>query len=186
VPQVLPRDLPSSGQDGFEANMYAIEDVACKFDFPSCHLVDADFITRVKAWIDDPAIINKVVLPTKDDQAAYDYFFVLKESSTGARYVQLIEPTFSAGGSHQSNEFFIARYLKKIEVAESLAWGELGVDVHSIVYTFVSNGDTSTIDWKKEFGKKYSDRKIVILDRANLATFFGPMLNVMFSCCFDD
>ena len=54
------------------------------------------------------------------------------------------------------------------------------------MHTFVSNGDTSGIDWKKEFSNKFSDRRIVILDRANLARFFGPMLNVLFSYYFDD
>eukprot|EP01036_Dinobryon_divergens_P031181 gene31181-40539_t len=147
---------------------YAIEDVACKFDFPSINLIDADFIKRVKTWIDDAVTINNVIRPMKETEATYDFFFILKDDvSTGARYFQLIEPT---GDRHQPNEFFIARYLKKmIEVAESFAWNELGVD--------------TSIDWRKEFGKKYSDRK---MDRANLATFFGPMLNFMFSCCLDE
>eukprot|EP01035_Chromulina_nebulosa_P000536 gene536-biopygen441 len=166
--------------------VYRVEDLPCKFDFPSSNPADAKSIKRVKSFVDEAAIKNVVVLPTKDGQAGYAFFFILKDFSSGARYIQLIEPTFSAGGKHDSNEFFIKRYLKKIEEAESLAWSELGIDVKNLVHTFVSIGDTSGIDWKKEFRNKFPDRKIVILDRANLPTFFGPMLNSLFSCCFDD
>jgi hypothetical protein len=168
--------------------VYRIEDLPCKFDFPSNKSADAKSVKRVKSFVDDVATINVVVRPKKKNQAGYDFFFVLKDFSSGARYVQLIviEPTFSAGGKHDSNAFFIKRYLKKIEKAESLAWSELGIDVKNLVHTFVSNGDTSGIDWEKEFSNKFPDRKIVILDRANLRTFFGPMLNSLFSFCFDD
>jgi hypothetical protein len=165
-------------------SVYRVEDLPCKFDFPSSNLVDAKSVKEVKSFVDEAAI-NVVVRPTKKTQAGYDFFFILRDFSSGARFVQLIEPTFSDGGKHDSNKFFIARYLKKIEKAESLAWSELGIDVKNLVHTFVSNGDTSGIDWKKEFSKKFPDRKIVILDRANLPTFFGPMLNSLFSCCFD-
>jgi hypothetical protein len=163
-----------------------IEDLPCKFDFPSSNPADAKSVLRVKSLFDEAATVNVVVRSTKDDQAGYDFFFILRDFSSGARFVQLIEPTFSAGGKHNSNKFFIERYLNKIEKAESLAWSEIGIDVKNLVHTFVSNGDTSGIDWKKEFSKKFPDRKIVILDRANLPTFFGPMLNSLFSCCFDD
>ena len=166
--------------------VYRVEDLPCKFDFPSNKPADAKSAKRVKSFVDEVATKNVVVRPMKDDQAGYDFFFILKEFASGARYVQLIEPTFSAGGKHDSNKVFITRYLKKIEEAESLAWSELGIDVKNLVHTFVSNGDTSGIDWKKEFSNKFSDRRIVILDRANLARFFGPMLNVLFSCWFDD
>ena len=157
-------------------SVYRVEDLPCKFDFPSSNLVDAKSVKEVKSFVDEAAI-NVVVRPTKKTQAGYDLFFILRDFSSGARFVQLIEPTFSDGDKHNSNKFFITRYLKKIEEAESLAWSELGIDVKNLVHTFVSNGDTSGIDWKKEFSKKFPDRKIVILDSA---TFFGPMLN----CCF--
>ena len=85
--------------------MYRIEDVDCKYDFPSNESADAGSVMRVKSWIDDTVTLDVVVRPTKDDQAGYDYFFILKEFATGARYVQLIE----AGGKHDSNELFIKR-----------------------------------------------------------------------------
>ena len=78
-------------------------------------------------------------------QARYAFFFILRCLSSGARYVQLIEPSFLASGSNHSNEFYIARYLKQIEVAESCE--KEGIDVKNIVHTFVSIGDTSGIDW---------------------------------------
>ena len=168
-------------------SMYTIEDVACEVDFPSSNLADADSIARVKSFVDDDdAAIDILFRPTKATEAGHTGFFILKGCSSGARYVQLIDLSFSAGGSHNSNEFFIAQCLKKIEVAESLAWSELGIDVKNIVHTFISNSDTSGIDWKEFSDKEYSDRRILIMDGANLAHFFGPMLNVLFSCCFDD
>lgn len=166
---------------------HEIEDVACTVDFPSSNPADADAFKRVKSLIDEIPVVSAIFRPTKAAQSGYDFFFILKEFSSRTRSIQLIDTSFSAGGKNRSEEFFIARYLKKIEAAESLAWNELGIDVKTIVHTFVSNGDTSGVDWKKEFSdKKYSDRRIVILDRADLAIFFGPMLNVLFRCCFDD
>ena len=65
--------------------------------------------------------------------------------------------------------------MKKLKVAESLAWNELAIDVKNIVHT----GDTSNIDWNNEFVGQYSAKKILILNR--------PMLNGLFSYnCFND
>ena len=47
--------------------------------------------------------------------------------------------------------------------------------------------DTSGIDWATEFKDAgYSDRRILILDRADLSTFYGPMLNRLISDFFDE
>ena len=59
-------------------SLYRIEDVACKIDFPSSNPVDVNSITRVKSLIDD-ATLDLVLRPTKDNQAGYHFFFILKE-----------------------------------------------------------------------------------------------------------
>ena len=167
------------------ASSYDVEDVSCQNDFPSIDPADAAVFKRVQVFLDSKSIINKVIRPTEETQAAYDFFFILK-GPDGSRYVQLIEPTLSAGGP-DSDAFFINRYLKKLEKAESLAWNELGIDAANIVHTFVSTGNTSGVPWKTVFENAgYSDRRVLILDRTDLSTFFGPMLNVLFSYCFSD
>ena len=121
---------------------------------------------------------------TKLDMTSF--FFIFKDLSTGMRYVQLIEPTLSAGGA-TPDTFFTERYLKKLRAVQSLAWAEIGIDAENIVHTFISTGNTSRIDWETVFKSAgYSDSRILILDRANLKAFFGPMLDVLFSCGFDD
>jgi hypothetical protein len=160
---------------------YNVMNVSCKSDFPSIDPVDASVIKKV---IDNTDSNDVIVRPAKENQAAYDFLFILKEFPTNMPFIQLMEPTISAGGP-DPKDYFSRRYVEKLQNAESLAWNELGIDVKNLVHTFVSNGDTSGIGWKKEFSKKFPDRKIVILDRANLPTFFGPMLNSLFSCCFD-
>ena len=120
---------------------------------------------------------------TKLDMTSF--FFIFKDLSTGMRYVQLIEPTLSAGGA-TPDAIFTERYLKKLRAVQSLAWAEeIGINSENIVHTFVSTGDASRIDWETVFKSAgYSDSKILILDRANLKVFFGPMLDMLFSCGF--
>ena len=167
------------------ASRYDVVDVSCQSDFPSTNPADAAVLKRVNAMIKSNSG-NKVVRPKKENQAAYNFFFILKDLTTGTRYVQLIEPTFSAGGSNP-DQFFIDRYVKKLKAAESLAWNEVGIDVKDIIHTFVSTGSTSHIDWKTVFDNAgYSDRRVLILDKKDLITFYGPMLNVLFSSCFSD
>ena len=89
----------------------------------------------MRALIDDSLSETKIVRPKIENQAAYDFFFILEDLTTGTRYVQLIEPTFSADGCNLPDQFFIDRYVKKLKAAESLAWNELGIDVKDIVYT---------------------------------------------------
>jgi len=166
------------------SNRYDVVDVSCQSDFPSSNPADAAVLERVKALIDDDLSVNKVIRPDKQNQAAYDFFFILKGLTAGTRFVQLIEPTFSASNSDQ---FFIDRYVKKLKSSDSLAWNELGIDKKDIVHTFVSTGSTSHIDWKTVFDNAgYSDRRVLILDKKDLASFYGPMLNVLFSSCFSD
>ena len=166
------------------ASEFDVVDVSCQSDFPSSNPADAAVLERVKALIDDGLATNQVIRPDKENQAAYDFFFILKGLTTGTRFVQLIEPTFSASNSDQ---FFIDRYVKKLKTSDSLAWNELGIDKKDIVHTFVSTGNTSHIDWKTVFDSAgYSDRRVLILDQKDLAPFYGPMLNVLFSSCFSD
>ena len=140
----------------------------------------------MKSLIGCSSATDLVFRPSKSTQSGYDFFFIFKDLSTGMRYVQLIEPTLSAGGS-TPDTFFTERYFKKLRAVQSLAWAELGIDAENIVHTFVSTGNTSRIDWETEFKSAgYSDSRILILDRANLKAFFGPMLDVLFSCGFDD
>ena len=56
------------------------------------------------------------------------------------------------------------------------------------MHTFISAGDTSSgVDWATEFRDAgYSDRRILILDRTDVNAFYGPMMNLLFSNCFDD
>ena len=168
------------------ADSYDVVDVSCQSDFPSTNPVDAAVVKSVKALVDNADSINKIVRPTKETQAAYDFFFILKDSSSNKRFVQLIEPTISAGGP-DSDAYFIKRYVDKLTRAESLAWDQLGIDMKDIVYTFISTGDTSGIDWATEFQDAgYSDSRILILDRADVTAFYAPMMNLLFSNCLDD
>jgi hypothetical protein len=101
-------------------------------------------------------------------------------------FIQLFEPTISAGGP-DPEDYFSRRYVEKLEKAESLAWKEIGIDVKNIVYTFISTGDTSDIDWATKFKDAgYRARMILILDRADVRAFYGPMMNLLFSICFDE
>ena len=166
------------------ASDFDVVDVSCQSDFPSSNPADAAVLERVKALIDDGLAANQVIRPDKENQAAYDFFFILRGLTEGTRFVQLIEPTFSASNSDQ---FFIDRYVKKLKSSDSLAWNELGIDKKDIIHTFVSTGSTSHIDWKTVFDNAgYSDRRVLILDKKDLASFYGPMLNVLFSSCFSD
>ena len=166
---------------------YKVVDIDCQRDFPSRNPVDAAVVKRVKSLIGGSSAKSSVFRPSnKENQVGYDFFFILKDLSTGTRYVQLIEPTLSAGGA-TPDAFFIERYVKKLKAVQSLAWVELGIDAENIVHTFVSTGDTSRIDWATVFKSAgYSDSRILILDRADLKAFLGPMLDVLFSCGFDD
>ena len=109
---------------------YDVVDLTCQSDFPSTNPVDAVVVKSVKAVVDGTSN-TKIVRPTKENQAAYDFFFILKDSSSNKRFVQLIEPTttISAGGP-DSNAYFIKRYLDKLKAAESLAWGEHRCEGH--------------------------------------------------------
>ena len=168
------------------ARRFNVVDVSCQSDFPSINPVDAAVVKSVKTLIDNADSINVVVRPTKENQAGYDFFFILKGRAAGPRFVQLIEPTLSAGGP-DSDVFFIKRYIKKLKAAESLAWNKLGIDVNNIVHTFISTGDITGIQWQTVFKDQgYSDRKVLILDKTDLSTFYGPMLSVLFSSCFSD
>ena len=72
--------------------------------------------------------------------------------------------------------------MKKLKVVKSLVWAELRKDAGNIVHTFVSTGYTSRIDWGTVFESAgYSDSRILILDRADLKAFFGPMLDICVS-----
>ena len=169
------------------ANRYDVVDVSCQSDFPSANPVDAAVVKSVKALVDHADSINKIVRSTKETQAAaYDFFFILKDLSSNKRFVQLIETTISEGG-RDSDAYFIKRYVDKMKRAESLAWDQLGIDVKDIVHTFISTGDSSGIDWATEFQDAgCSDRRILILDRADVTAFYGPMMNLLFSNCLDD
>ena len=180
---------PSQNCDDFEFELvknYKVVDIDCQSNFPSNNPADAAVVKRVKSLIDYPSAKYSVFRPSKENQVGYDFFFILKDLSTGMRYVQLIEPSLSAGGA-TPDVFFVERYVKKLKAVQSLAWVELDIDAENIVHTFVSTGDTSRIDWATVFKSAgYSDSRILILDRADLKAFFGPMLNVLFSCGFDD
>ena len=140
----------------------------------------------MKSLIGGSSAKSSVFRPSKENEAGNHFFFILKDISTGTRYLQLIEPTLSADGA-TPDAFFIERYVKKLKAVKSLAWAELGIDAENIVHIFVSTGDTSRIDWATVFTSAgYSDSRILILDRADLKAFFGPMLDVLFSCGFDD
>ena len=162
-------------------------DISCQSDFPSRNPVDAAVVERVKSLIDGSFAKDSVFRPSKKNQAGYDFFFILKDLSTGTRYVQLIEPTLSAGGA-SPDAFFIDRYLKKMKAVKALAWAELGIEAENIIHTFVSTtGDTSRIDWATVFESAgYADSRILILDRVDLKFFFGPTLDALFSCSFED
>jgi hypothetical protein len=101
------------------ARRFNVVDVSCQSDFPSINPVDAAVVKSVKTLIDNNAdSINVVVRPTKENQAGYDFFFILKDRAAGPRFVQLMEPTLSAGGP-DSDVFFIKRYINKLKAAES-------------------------------------------------------------------
>jgi len=141
----------------------------------------------VKSLIGGSFAKYSVLRPHKENQAGFILFFNFKYLSTGTRYVQLIEPTLSAGvGGVIPDEFFIERYVKKLKAAQSLAWVELSIHAENIIHTIVSIGDNSRIDWATVFNSAgYSDSRALILVTADLPkVFFGPMLmNVLFSCC---
>eukprot|EP01036_Dinobryon_divergens_P022102 gene22102-30337_t len=167
------------------ASSYVVVDVSCQSDFPSTNPVDAAVVKSVKTVVDGTSN-NIIVRPTKETQAAYDFFFILKDSSTNKRFVQLIKPTISAG-CPDSDAYFIKRYMDKLTRAESLAWDQLGIDVNEIVHTFISTGDASGIDWATKFHDAgCSNKRILILDRADVTAFYGPMMNLLFSNCLDD
>ena len=169
------------------ASDYKVVNITCQNDFPSNKSVDAAVVKGMKSLIGGSSATDLVFRrPSKSTQSGYDFFFIFKDLSTGMRYVQLIEPTLSAGGA-TPDTFFTERYLKKLRAVQSLAWAEIGIDAENIVHTFISTGNTSRIDWETVFKSAgYSDSRILILDRANLKAFFGPMLDVLFSCGFDD
>ena len=165
---------------------YNVMNVTCKSDFPSIDPVDASVVKKVKALVDNTDSNDVIVRPAKENQAAYDFLFILKEFPTNMPFIQLMEPTISAGGP-DPKDYFSRRYVEKLQNAESLAWNELGIDVKKIVHTFISMGDTSDIDWATTFEDAgYWDRRILILDRADVRAFYGPMMNLLFSICFDD
>ena len=104
-------------------------DIFCQSDFPSTNNpADAAVVKRVKSLIDGLSAKYSVFQPSKEDQAGYDvFFFILKDLSTGTRYVQLIETTLSAGRVF---------YRSLCEEAgscpiQSLPW--VGIDVEDII-----------------------------------------------------
>ena len=160
-------------------------ETSCNGDFPSISPDDASVVESVKALVDDADCINKIVRPTRENQAAYNFFFVLRDISTKMPFVQLIDLTLSAGDSDSKD--FTQRYVHQLKKAEALPWNELGIDAKKIVFTFISYGDTSGVNWATEFKQAgFGDRRILVLGKADLKAFYGPMLNLLFSICFED
>jgi len=165
---------------------YTVENITCNYDFPSKNSADAASIAAVKAILNANSI-DKVIYPSKKNQAAYDFFFILKDYKSGSRFVQLVDSTFAAVKKNKSqldsDSIFINRVVNKLKGSEKLAWSELGVGEDDIVHTFVSARNGPPIDWAKELAaKNLSHKKVIILEMADLQQFYGPMLNALFAC----
>jgi hypothetical protein len=104
-----------------------VVDVACQSDFPSMNSTDASDVKSVKDIVDNANSINTIIRPSEENQAAYDFFFILTVASTGKRFVQVIEPTISAGGP-DPKEYFIKRYVNKLKKAGCAVRGQENVD----------------------------------------------------------
>eukprot|EP01036_Dinobryon_divergens_P029294 gene29294-38367_t len=111
------------------ASDYDVVEISCQSDFPSRNPVDAPVVKRVKSLIDGSSANYSVFRPSNENQAGYDFFFILKDLSTGMRYVQLIEPTLSAGAGATPDAFFIERYVKKLKAVQSHFSNRLGDSV---------------------------------------------------------